>query len=95
MLRNKNPPKTKDESLIPEGVYCYEILGPGSSPGSLHVKNCPYWDRDDAQLSQEDGYCHFLERSDWEDTGMGMLWDQCKECGINNALEDDELEGST
>lgn len=94
----------KDESLIPKGMYCYDEKG-----------KCPYWSRRDDLPSQENGYCSFLEKSDFdinEEMGdipwkngkgeiektteaheipMGLLWDQCKECGINE-WTDEELE---
>jgi hypothetical protein len=29
------------------------------------------------------GYCAFMQASDWEDGGTLLLWDQTKECDIN------------
>ena len=34
---------------------------------------CPYWERKKAG----EGYCHVIQKSSY------LLWDQCKECGIN------------
>lgn len=109
------------EKYIPSGMYCYDSNG-----------TCPFWDRKPREYpSQEDGYCHYLGKSDWElneesqgyvvmihcptnrelegksikelfndddiidkvsgkkvHFGTSLLWDQCKECGINT--EDDE-----
>ena len=94
------------EQHIPQGVYCH------SSGDTRSV--CPFWDYDDELPEQENGYCHFLKISDFqenpircqsskiirsrnpEDIGktvseffetdhipMSLLWDQCKECGVN------------
>jgi hypothetical protein len=104
------------EKYIPEGMYCYNSRG-----------LCPFWDKKPGQYpTQEDGYCHFLGKSDWElneesqgsvvlvhypadrslegksveeiyhyndhidpvsgkhlHFGTSLIWDQCKECGIN------------
>ena len=91
----------KDESLIPQGLYCYSIV-------DGERVQCPYYGKDkENDLYQENGYCGFLEKGDWqlnEESGMlkgwrsdgkpvppvsaheikaSLLWDECKECGIN------------
>lgn len=108
------------EKYIPEGLYCYH---------KDYI--CPFWDLKRGEYpEQEDGYCHFLGKSDWDinkeykkkskiikspneehvgklieevfdDTYidpisgkithmiMSLLWDQCKECGINLADPED------
>ncbi len=63
----------KDKSLIPKGVYCYDEKG-----------TCPYWDLREDKPDQDNGYCNFLKCGDWESRVMGLLWDQCKECGIKD-----------
>ena len=68
----------KDESLIPEGMYCYD--------GNY---TCPYWGKKKPYDSQENGYCDFIEKGDWEINGL--LWDQCKSCGINCEIKEDEI----
>ena len=65
----------KDESVIPEGFYCYTGWGDSFKP-------CPYWSRRENKPEQQNGYCSFLDRSDWQE-GLSLLWDQVKECGIN------------
>jgi hypothetical protein len=45
----------KDESLIPKGDYCYDAKG-----------NCPYWSLRKDLPKQENGYCSFLEKSDYD-----------------------------
>jgi len=99
----------KDESVIPEGLYCYSIID------GEHV-GCPYHKILDGGLYQENGYCSFLEKSDWdinEEEGMlqgwrsdgkpippvsaheikmSLLWDECKECGINEGIDNQDCE---
>ena len=102
----------KDKSVIPKGLYCYSIIN-----GERIY--CPYHNRltkEEGGLYQEDGYCKFLERSDWdinEEEGMlegwrndgtpvppisaheikmSLLWDECKECGINDELDEQDCE---
>lgn len=109
------------EKYIPYGYYCYNEDG-----------NCPFWDSKPGEFpNQEDGYCHLLEKSDWElneeaqhtthivysvdkelegktiaeidddnyidpvsglktHFPMSLIWDQCKECGINMQELDEE-----
>jgi hypothetical protein len=109
MLKINKAPKIKDESFIPDGMYCHGM-------GSDNEYICPYWDFDDERPHQENGYCHFMEKGDWNintegeqhiayskdhpewvddkvsdhpelpQIGWGLLWDQCKECGIKFSL---------
>ena len=112
------------EKHIPDGFYCYNKDG-----------KCVFWERKLGEFpSQEDGYCHYLGKSDWElneerqhtfviggnqneelngktvaevfeeptdddidpisgkviHFGLSLLWDQCKECHINDKFEDEE-----
>jgi len=86
-------------SVIPPGIYCYEN------------GMCPYWDEDRRRSKQDSGYCHFLERGDWNTNhnynlveiktgkivsenppGLSLLWDQCKECGINTEDSEEQKE---
>lgn len=62
----------KGESVIPRGMYCYDEKG-----------NCPYLDSAEnvGNGEQNNGYCWFIRRGDWQGTGSGLLWDACKECG--------------
>lgn len=65
--------------IVPEGPYCYGKDG-----------RCPYWKRNGMKRAQENGYCRLLKTGDWERVrngkrmGFGLLWDQVKECGIND-----------
>ena len=75
----------KDKKLIPPGTYCYiplEVIGK-----SLAILRCPYWSLDPNKPSQCNGCCSFLNRCDDDDEGFGLLWDQVKECGINDDID--------
>lgn len=67
----------KNKSLIPNGCYCYE--------GKMR---CPYWDNNPIAPNQENGYCSYLAMGDWECLYLSLLWDQCKECMINDEEEE-------
>jgi len=64
----------KDTSVIPKGLYCYSYID-----GERVV--CPYWRHlttEEGGLYQEDGYCCYLQKSDWEineEAGMLNGWD--------------------
>ena len=62
--------------LIPKGNYCY-----GKT-------KCPFWDAIEEFPDQDNGYCHYLKSGDWQGKGIGLLWDQCKECGVNEYRSD-------
>jgi hypothetical protein len=76
----------KDESLIPKNTqYCYIPNGTEiRDDGKIVLKTipCPFYDWDDEQDEQVQGYCHFIQQGDWMEGGTMLLWDQCKECGI-------------
>ena len=59
------------KTLIPKGNYCY-----GKT-------KCPFWDVIEEFPDQDNGYCHYLKSGDMQGKGIGLLWDQCKECGVN------------
>ena len=43
------------EKYIPYGMYCYDN------------DTCPFWASKDGEFpKQEDGFCHYLQKSDWE-----------------------------
>jgi hypothetical protein len=108
------------EKHIPYGDYCFV---------NAH-EVCPFWTQKVGEYPpNEDGYCHFLNKSDWDlnegcdpiikkspnksvegkkfsevygqideidpisgkkvHFGFSLLWDQCKECGINKEDLDD------
>lgn len=82
-------PKTTLE-VIPEGIYCYNAGG-----------ICPHWRRDG-----EWTYCEHLKivsedhtqpeptttpQTGYELPDFSLIWDQVKECGINDDIEEDEI----
>lgn len=71
---------------IPQGAYCYDEHG-----------ICPYWSKRNDKPAQENGYCSFLGRGDWEAKHLSLLWDQVKECNLNNDIdwEEDEKTNQT
>ena len=79
----------KNANVIPKGIYCYDENG-----------KCPYWSKNPDHHEQENGYCSFLERGDWEveipddfpnfpTSFLSLLWDSVKECSINMDEEND------
>lgn len=76
LLNSPNP-----HLYIPKGPYCYNDVG-----------LCPFWDKNRNQPDQLSGYCHFLKLGDWMDDTDGswtmLLWDQVKECGVDDDFED-------
>jgi len=64
---------------IPQGFYCYDGEG-----------LCPYWSIKKDKLPQENGYCHFLKKGDWEFNHLSSIWDQCKECTIFREINEYE-----
>ena len=67
-----------DESKIPNGMYCYDDNG-----------ICPYWSLREDKPYQDNGYCAFMKEGDWDIDGVGLLWDQVKECGVNEDWDND------
>jgi hypothetical protein len=73
----------KNEKFIPPGLYCYHLISGPDEKMCFKTLVCPYWGKRLDKPEQESGYCHFLGKGDWEKDGTFLLWDQCKECGIN------------
>ena len=74
-------------ALIPVGEYCYSVK---TLPNGKVVRiTCPFWDKIVDFPSQNNGYCHFRKQGDWQMGSIGLLWDQCKCCGINETPEED------
>jgi len=89
---NDNP-KNLPTDVIPKGSYCYskiEVISvDGKMPRIKLLDLCPYWGKDPNLPEHENGTCEFMGVTD-EDLGMGLLWDQCKECGINDDYDEEE-----
>ena len=56
----------KDKSKIPSGRYCY-------TTASKKRVICPYWSSKDDLPEQENGYCSYLGKSDWD---LNEEWDK-------------------
>lgn len=67
----------KLESQIPKGCYCY------TEENGKYVP-CPFWYKVPNKHEQENGYCSYISKGDWEWDGTFLLFDQCKECGVND-----------
>lgn len=62
-----------ETDLIPRGIYCYNY--------TPEFEICPYWSLDKTRPEQENGFCSYLNKGDWEDeNSCSLLWDQVKEC---------------
>lgn len=85
--------KEKDSSQIPKGPYCYDENGlcpywdiieelPDQYNGY-----CGFLGKNDTQLAQEreleEVKSGEVARGDELPFPVSLLWDQCKECGIN------------
>lgn len=65
------------EKYIPDGLYCYH-----------NDYMCPFWDKKTGEYPhQEDGYCYFLGKSDWD------LNEEYKHTMIISHAQDKCLEG--
>jgi hypothetical protein len=71
--------KLHPEMIPKDTIYCYTGIG-------SNTKVCPYWTQSPFHTSQNNGICMFLNLFDSDD-GMGLVWDQCKSCGISEGLE--------
>jgi len=91
----------KGDSVIPSGSYCYDENGicpywdRDSDRPHQYDGYCWYVERGDLDLQKDMEFTN-------EDTGetvkgedmpipVSLLWDQCKECGVNDDDEDVDL----
>jgi len=97
----------KSKKVIPFGMYCYKDIKKTKN-GYIRISICPYWSIRKGKPKQENGYCAYLGKGDWDmnkevkwrtiykngkrsksqsanELGlyMSLIWDQVKECGIN------------
>jgi hypothetical protein len=59
-----------DLTLIPAGPYCYH---------RSHRDVCSYWER----RSNGDAFCRYLNLHSEFEGFDNFVWDQVKECGVN------------
>tara|TARA_R110000851_G_scaffold60415_6_gene139477 strand:+ start:3256 stop:3576 length:321 start_codon:yes stop_codon:yes gene_type:complete len=77
----------KDEALIPNNrSYCYQSCTRSKDNPSVFpiTELCPYWRVASDKPETLRGYCLFLKKGDWEEDGTMALFDQLKNCGIND-----------
>lgn len=67
----------RDKAKIPKGMYCYSYDGE-------NYKQCPYWVYGGRQFLAGCKYMREVDRG-------FLLWDSCKECGINKGLHESDL----
>lgn len=83
------------EAVIPQGPYCYTIDANRETPGTngaIPITLCRHWKRRTDWPRQGDGYCRLLKCGDstpgrdaeGRPRATFLLWDQVKECGIND-----------
>lgn len=60
---------------IPQGEYCYEILG-RSKDGIVSIRTCPYY----KEFKDGDTACRFVGSVGWDE----LHSDRCKICGEKN-----------
>jgi len=78
-LDRKDPRK-----VIPHGPYCYSGT---RNPADNNYIPCPYWELR-GTIEEHYGCCSYLDISDDDHESFSHLWDQVKECGINNEYKD-------
>jgi hypothetical protein len=81
----------KDKSIIPDNPsYCYKSIRQSKDNPDIFpiTELCPYWRIAVDKPKTLDGYCLFLEEGDWQEDGTMALFDQLKNCGINNSYND-------
>lgn len=86
-----------DTGLIPQGLYCYQpgqVVTDQNGMPQMKVELCPYWAIDPNKMDQQNGYCALIKatQDEGDDDGLSLLWDQVKECGINDDLEDEDFD---
>lgn len=79
----------KEEAIkkIPKDtIYCYTL----NEKGRMNV--CPYWEM--LNEVDENGeyicYCKYLKSKSYVQDSGNLIWDMCKECGINDEWEEEE-----
>jgi hypothetical protein len=80
-----------DETVIPEGIYCYTIrkieYQKDNGMPRIKLNLCPYW----KYITSEDRVeCTFCELMGIPYDGL-LLDDQCKECGIKEEINEYQI----
>jgi len=72
---------------IPHGMYCYkvlEVLKDEDGRPRLKTKVCPHW-----QATENGARCNLINEEHHEYCPWHLVWDQVKECGINEDRDED------
>ena len=93
--------KKEGDNLIPRGVYCYDEVGVcpywDSDKDKPYQYNgyCWFLEKGDWDLNKEKKWTNTqtgeIETGDEIGLPMSLLWDQCKECGIDDDIDEDDL----
>ena len=74
---------------IPHGCYCYKLLSVDKITGKLKIEICPHWHAK-AINAQPGAYCSLIKQYSQHEEANNMLWDQVKECGINEDFDGED-----
>lgn len=58
--------------------YCYNLV---KKKGKVKIEVCKWYRLSEKHGEQENGYCLYLKKGDWESEGVSLLFDLVKECG--------------
>lgn len=66
--------------------YCHGRLKPSKDGLGCEGKVCRYWKMLDEKDDYGDNicYCKLLKKKSEQYDPFNLIWDQCKECGIND-----------
>ena len=105
LAKRKARRMARAEAVVPHGMYCYtrvpdpERDAQRAATGEPFIPGryvpCPYYEIRTDRPEQENGYCRLLGKGDWmpaDEGGTMLLWDGCKECGVNMPTDADILE---
>ena len=78
---------TIDESLIPEGPYCYTVLDGmrrrEDGKISMKTRDCPYLICK-IKFGEPVYYCRVIKKATVRFIPWNLIWDGVKECGIKD-----------
>lgn len=91
----------KAGDVVPKGMYCYtpkSVRYEENGLPSMEIELCPYWKRRGDWPEQGYGYCRLMKVGDntkgrqpnGRRRSTMLLWDQVKECGINDEIPDED-----
>lgn len=95
--------KEEKEKLIPKGMYCYDKNGncplwdideelPNQANGYCHYLEMSDMDlgfSEETIITKQDGSVMTMEEKMELPFVFSLLWDQCKECGLNDYTDEE------